>query len=699
MITAIPDIEHHSRGIKSSTEFHVASTAKLMDMLSNALYSNKIRAVIRELSTNAIDANVKAGHSKPFQVHLPTHNKLLFSIRDFGTGLSEHNMEKLYTTYGASDKTDSNLFVGCMGIGSKSPFAYTSSFTATSYFNGKKFVYIAAKDAKGIPTLNKMLVEDTKEPNGLEVSFAVKSHDINDFRNEAVFVYKHFPYYPVFTGNTISTAELKQSDILFSGDRWKLLKSGQPVAVMGHVAYPIDVHHFSDKKGDKYSYSYHRNFYEEILTCAVILDFDIGEIEMDISREKLQYTSETIAAIKKQCDVIKNTIEKKVQDKIDLSKNYYEACKNYYEVVSTTLANLNSLKGHINTTYKGKQIVDSLTMGQFLPFVGREFTKSYSSVRSTIGPTYLQNFRYTSKMRFYILDMEKGGISAARRDMETHGVSHGYLFNPDVDIQTLYDYIGCDKDDGLVVYLSTVPKPPKEEREKKKYHKILRYSSNRSWLEEEVDEEDGGFYIEIHRNKPLYNGMEINLDDIKNYCNRFGITIPTDIYGVKKVAVDKIKGMSEWKNVVDHIKELVEQYIKTKKVDDVYAASEVTSDYDFQRLGYFMKLPVGTIPADSSFKRVHDYLTNLSTISNTNTILKEKHYFDRLVSILNVTFIASKNKFRETMKQFYGFYPLCKYMDYSKVMEDTKGTLPKPLVEYITERDNALKAEGKKVQI
>ena len=30
-------------------------------------------------------------------------------------------MEELYTTYGASNKNDSNDFTGCLGLGSKSP--------------------------------------------------------------------------------------------------------------------------------------------------------------------------------------------------------------------------------------------------------------------------------------------------------------------------------------------------------------------------------------------------------------------------------------------------------------------------------------------------------------------------------------------------------------------------------------------------
>jgi HSP90 family molecular chaperone len=124
-------IETHSAGVRSESGFTIAQTSKMFKILSDSLYSDKVMAVIRELSTNAYDSHISAGNKNPFKVVLPNSANPNFIVRDYGTGLSQTDMENLYTTYGASNKNDSNDFVGCLGLGSKSPFAYSKSFTTS----------------------------------------------------------------------------------------------------------------------------------------------------------------------------------------------------------------------------------------------------------------------------------------------------------------------------------------------------------------------------------------------------------------------------------------------------------------------------------------------------------------------------------------------------------------------------------------
>ena len=134
------------------SDFTIESSAKAFQILSSGLYSDKILAVIRELSTNAYDSHVDiANEAKPFEVHMPTKLDTKFSIRDFGTGLSHDDCMNLYTTYFGSTKTDSNEVVGCLGLGSKSPFAYTDAFNVSSFHNGKLRVYTAYKNEDNTP--------------------------------------------------------------------------------------------------------------------------------------------------------------------------------------------------------------------------------------------------------------------------------------------------------------------------------------------------------------------------------------------------------------------------------------------------------------------------------------------------------------------------------------------------------------------
>ena len=113
-------------------EFRIRNSAKAFKILSAGLYANKIRAIIRELTTNALDSHTAAGTTRPVDVHLPSSLEPRFSVRDYGTGLDHDEVTNIYTTYFESTKTNSNDFVGALGLGSKTPFSYTDNFTVTA---------------------------------------------------------------------------------------------------------------------------------------------------------------------------------------------------------------------------------------------------------------------------------------------------------------------------------------------------------------------------------------------------------------------------------------------------------------------------------------------------------------------------------------------------------------------------------------
>ena len=59
-------IEVHSRGLSSSNQFTIQQSSKMFKLLSDSLYSDKVQAVIRELSTNAYDAHIASGNKNLF---------------------------------------------------------------------------------------------------------------------------------------------------------------------------------------------------------------------------------------------------------------------------------------------------------------------------------------------------------------------------------------------------------------------------------------------------------------------------------------------------------------------------------------------------------------------------------------------------------------------------------------------------------
>ena len=118
-----------------TTKFHLEANAHVFQMLTTKVYNDIILAPIREISTNAVDATIEAGSDRTFDVHLPTQDEPYFSVRDYGTGLSEEAIKTMYTTMGASTKRESNAYNGQFGIGKLAPLAYTSSFTIDTYVN------------------------------------------------------------------------------------------------------------------------------------------------------------------------------------------------------------------------------------------------------------------------------------------------------------------------------------------------------------------------------------------------------------------------------------------------------------------------------------------------------------------------------------------------------------------------------------
>ena len=119
--------------------FTIKASPLAFDILSSKLYADPILAIVRELLTNAYDSQKAAGNEDiPIKVHLPDYEENFLSFRDYGLGLSKEDVLTIYTSFFNSTKSSNNDFTGCFGLGSKTPFSYTSSlyffiFTQINY--------------------------------------------------------------------------------------------------------------------------------------------------------------------------------------------------------------------------------------------------------------------------------------------------------------------------------------------------------------------------------------------------------------------------------------------------------------------------------------------------------------------------------------------------------------------------------------
>lgn len=266
--------------------------AQLLSILRDRLYSNKVLAVLREYGTNAWDAHVDAKKEKvPINIRLPTLLDPTLVIRDYGKGLSEEDVYEVYTKYGASTKRDSNKSVGMFGIGCKSAFAYSDSFTVTSHHNETKKVYIAALDPSNIGKMTKQYEGPTNE-TGIEIRIPVNPKDEAQFHLEAKRLYPFFNPQPVIN---IKLAEIK-AEALETPDGFLLKKPLEGLnpwtARMGCIPYRLDLSAIGIAQYPELSTFTRTNF-----GC---LYFRLGEVDISASREELEYTDRTKKAIKRK---------------------------------------------------------------------------------------------------------------------------------------------------------------------------------------------------------------------------------------------------------------------------------------------------------------------------------------------------------------------------------------------------------------
>lgn len=183
----------------ASASFSMKQSAHAFKILTTSLYTNKERAVLREYFANAYDANVEAGSTDPVRIQLPTQLEPNLVISDNGTGMDATQLTKLYTTFFESSKQASNDSIGGFGIGSKSGFALSETFTVTSVKNNQSTTIVAYIDG-GVPKLITTDESYTDSPNGTTVTIPISNKDVQQrLVNQAHSLFYYVPVLPTIT--------------------------------------------------------------------------------------------------------------------------------------------------------------------------------------------------------------------------------------------------------------------------------------------------------------------------------------------------------------------------------------------------------------------------------------------------------------------------------------------------------------------
>lgn len=310
--------------IQERHSFSIKANAKAFKLLSSNLYSDKPLAIVRELGCNALDSHVAAGKADtPFKIVLPSDMHPWLEIIDYGTGLNDDQVKNIFTTYFESTKTTSNDYIGAMGLGSKSPFAYTDAFEVFARQGGIQNTYTCFLNKSGAPEIF-MLETQKDDPamgikfeDGVTIKVPVKQNDYQLFRTAAQKAYKFFKVKPVVGANTRNW-EWEEPEYGYTGTNFKVLKNmRQCFALMGPVAYPLDLNQF---KSDGFMAKHMANG-----SGGFLIDFGIGKLDVNAGREGLSYDEDTIANIEAGIANIRAEMATELQAKIEECPNMYQA--------------------------------------------------------------------------------------------------------------------------------------------------------------------------------------------------------------------------------------------------------------------------------------------------------------------------------------------------------------------------------------
>jgi hypothetical protein len=544
--------EIETSGNMEQTSFRIKTSANSFRILSSGLYKNKVRAIVRELGTNAWDAHVAAGNTtKPFYVHLPNRFEPFFMIRDYGTGLSDNDIKSIYTTYFESNKSDSNDFTGCLGLGSKSPFSYTDSFAVSSYQNGRKTTWTAFVGEEGVPMIAFVSEEVTDEPDGLCVQFPVAGSDIDTFLYEAKSVYNNFVVRPKIVGQTVNWTELPQP--LMQGAYWAAYDrntTSKSMLVMGNVTYPIEwgLAGVCSRLFNRYN---------------IRINANIGDVDITASRETLKYTKRTkdfIARIGKQ---IGDEMSKQIHVELDKEDCLYNArhfVRQHYLF----------FPHGSQFVWKGTSYASDATTN-----IGRDFIrlkcifkdkilKKIYSVNSVYGQAIQYNIPL-SRIMFVVADIRRGTEARVRYHVKNNqDIREVYIFTKpfkdEAERKAFVDNLGIRDSD--IIMASTLAKakyPKKNTTTQPNVDKIFKYdnksgSMKSRWILEPTAA--GGYYVELNGFKPT--GYKTNeFDNIIGVLQCLDATLVCKIYGVHKSMLPKIQGNSAWiplTKAVEHAK-------------------------------------------------------------------------------------------------------------------------------------------------
>lgn len=562
-------------GIGTESHFNIKdeNVAHIFSILRNQLYSDKIGAIIREYITNAIDAHVEANVDRPISVTLPSIFSHEFIVRDYGKGLSPEDMVKIFASYGASTKRESNSFTGMLGIGSKSAFSYTNSFTIISRHEGTETIYTAYIDESNIGTIATIHSTPTNE-SGLSIHISIQKNDFSQFRISIIEFFKYINYRPEFLGAEIQIPEIK---IRMKGSSWEVIEyqrerytkyEREVHFVMGNVTYTSTYKTLSNQL------QIDLDWLESIHNIDLVVDVPIGKIKPSASRESLEFNDLTKDYLFKKLHDIKLELGKIIREKFEECKSDYERHCTAYELdKSFSRLLLPNIKRYILT-------IDEYFLSDSIkeePIKIKDISRDSRYLMDKSCVYVAQNTRYIVHDRSQKITHIQHRVNEYFETLPSNIKKLVVLkfVTPEQmnNFKNHSSFQGADFVDAGTLSFQNVAKTALKSEEANIYEFQRRANLNiESWKATHDTMPSDALYIEISNFKPKHYKENINVVNVIAFLrSAMGINLPA-IFGVKTADLKKTV-QPQWIELKDYIVREVNAWKKNNP--------ELVRDYEF----------------------------------------------------------------------------------------------------------------------
>lgn len=259
-------------------------------IVSEGFYSDIYGSIVRELSSNCVDAHVAIESTEPVKIKFSQKENVHFiSFIDVGIGMNRKDFEGIFMSYFKSTKRESNAYIGAFGVGSKSPLGYVESFDIITRKDGIERHFILFKVPDEAPSYDMFYEKETSLPSGTEIRFAIPD-ELNvwdEIRKFKTGIKNQLAY---FDNVVVEGISYNNHYNIYEGKYFKYRNGGEESdfdkvhIALEKVSYPLNFKKLGINE----------------INCPIGVKFEIGELLVTKNRENLRYDNEEVNELIRQ---------------------------------------------------------------------------------------------------------------------------------------------------------------------------------------------------------------------------------------------------------------------------------------------------------------------------------------------------------------------------------------------------------------